>query len=169
MAGSAVGNACRLVRSCKLIALTLALFSTCAWPQTQLATVFGIVTDTSGAVIPGAEVTIVNQGTGLKRGVLTDVVGQYRLAGLPTGTYAIRIEKQGFQTQLRDGIALVSASELMINLSLSLGEREEQITVSAGLAGIDNTTSTISGIVAEQTLTELPINGRDLFNAAILE
>jgi hypothetical protein len=150
------------------LAMSLALFSACAWSQTQLATVFGTINDPSGAVIPGAEVTIVNRNTGLKRATLTDTTGQYHLPGLPTGTYTLRTEKDGFQTQAREGIGLTSASEVMINLSLAIGARSEEVTVSAGVTALDNATSTVGGIVAEKNLTELPLNGRDLFSAASL-
>ena len=118
-------------RACLLLALSLALFSSCAKPQTQLVTVFGTITDATGAVISGAQVTILNQSTGLKRDALTDLTGQYRIAGLPTGSYSVRIEKEGFQTQVRDGISLASASEIMMNLSLVVGNLKQLVTVSA--------------------------------------
>jgi Carboxypeptidase regulatory-like domain/TonB-dependent Receptor Plug Domain/TonB dependent receptor len=156
-------------RACLLLALSLALFSACAWPQTQLATIFGTVTDATGAAISGAQVAILNQSTGLKRDAPTDSTGQYHIAGLPTGTYSVRVEKEGFQSQVREGIALTSASEIMMNLSLSVGDLKQQVTVSADVPTIDNTTSTVSGLLPEQSLTELPLNGRDLFKAAILE
>lgn len=108
-----VGGKCASYRPYILIALILALFSTCAWPQTQLATAFGTITDTSGAVISGAQVTILNQSTGLKRDAPTDLTGQYHIAGLPTGNYSLRVEKVGFQTQIREGIVLTSASEII--------------------------------------------------------
>ena len=151
------------------MAVAFALFPACAWSQTQLATIFGTISDPSGAVIPGVAVTIVNQSTGLKREVLTRNAGEYRLAGLPTGNYALRAEKAGFQPQVREGIALASASEVMVNLSLAIGGREEQVTVAASATTIDNSTSTVGGLLAERSLTELPLNGRDLFTAAILE
>ena len=168
MVGTFPAAAKCISRACLLLALFVGLFSSCAWPQTQLATVFGTINDPSGAVIPGAQVTIINQGTGLKRATLTDMTGQYHLAGLPIGNYALRTEKEGFQTQTREGIALTSASEVMINLSLIMGVHPEQLTVSAGITGIDNTTSTVGGILTEKNLAELPLNGRDLFNAARL-
>ena len=152
-----------------LLALPFALFSACAWSQTQLATIFGTVSDPSSAVIPGVAVTIVNQSTGLKREVATRSTGEYRFTGLPIGTYALHAEKEGFQPQVREGIALTSASEAMVNLSLALGGRREQVTVVANVSTIDNTTSTIGGLIAERSLAELPLNGRDLFSAAILE
>jgi hypothetical protein len=159
---------CASSRPCLLLVLSLALFSAWAWSQTQLATVFGAVTDQSSAVVPGAHVAVVNQSTGLKREVLTGMTGQYHLAGLPTGNYALRIEKPGFQTQLRAGITLTSASEVMINLSLTISDQPQQVSVTASVTGIDNTTSTVGGLVAERSLAELPLNGRDLFNAASL-
>jgi len=125
--------------------------------------------DASGAVISGAQITILNQNTGLKRNASTDMTGQYHIAGLPTGNYSVRVEEEGFQTQVREGIALTSASEIMMNLSMTLGDLKQQVTVSADLAAIDNSTSTVSGLVPERSLTDLPLNGRDLFKAAILE
>jgi Carboxypeptidase regulatory-like domain/TonB dependent receptor len=156
-------------RACLLLVLSFALLAACAWPQSELATVFGTVTDSSGAVIPATQVTIVNQNTGLKRGTVTDVTGQYHLAGLPTGNYVVRAEREGFQTQVREGVALTSASGVMINFSLAVGSQPQQLTVSGDVNEIDSTTSTVGGFVGEQTLTELPLNSHNLFKAAVLE
>src|SRR5215813_6703277 len=111
-----------LPKQVSLLALSWALLSSCAWAQTQLATVFGTVTDASGAAITGAQVTLLNQSTGLKRDAPTDTMGQFHIAGLPTGNYIVRVEKEGFQTQVREGIRLTSASDIIINLSLNVGD-----------------------------------------------
>src|SRR5215510_15441562 len=87
------GTNCLSYRPWIFLATSLALFSVCAWSQTQLAAVFGTIADQSGAVVPGAQVTVVNQSTGLTREALTDMTSQYRLAGLPTGNYAVQVEK----------------------------------------------------------------------------
>src|ERR1700728_2423107 len=100
--------------SCRLRILSASLtvlFSVAAWSQTQLATVSGTIADPTGAVVPGVSITIVSQGTGLKRSALTDTAGEYRFAGLPIGNYSLRIEKAGFQSQVREGVELTSASE----------------------------------------------------------
>jgi hypothetical protein len=152
-----------------LAAVLGALFSISAWAQTQLATVSGTVADPSGAVVPGVSVTIVSQGTGLKRSAITDTAGQYRFAGLPIGNYSLRIEKTGFQSEVREGVDLTSAAEVTINSQLAIGDLQQQTTVSANVAAIDNTTSTISGLLPEQSLTELPLDNRDLFSAVALE
>ena len=156
-------------RACLLLILSFVLFPACAWPQTELATIFGTVADPSGAVVPGAQVTIVNQSTGLKRATVTDMTGRYQLAGLPTGNYVVRAAREPFRTQVREGITLTSASRFMINFSLALGSQPQQLTVNGDVNEIDSTTSTVSGILAEKSLTELPLNGRDLFKAALLE
>ena len=156
-------------RPCILSAALAALFSVGAWSQTQLATVSGTITDPSGAVVPGVSVTIVNQGTGLKRSALTDTAGEYRFAGLPTGIYYVRLEKTGFQSQVRQGIELTSAAEVKINSQLAIGDLSQQTTVSANVAAIDNTTSTVNGTLPDQSLAELPLDNRDLFSAVTLE
>jgi hypothetical protein len=152
-----------------LLILPLALLPTWTWSQPQLATVSGTITDKSGAVILRARVVIVNRGTGLERSTITDTAGVYHFSGLPPGTYTIRAEDQGFQTQVREGVALVSASEPVIDFTLTVGDIRQQVVVSANPSGIDNTTSTISGLVAEPSLTKLPLNNQDLFSAVALE
>jgi len=152
-----------------LLVLSIALTPKCAWPQSELATVFGTVSDQSGAVIPKAQITIVNQNTGLKLSTLTDMTGQYHLSGLPTGNYDVRAEREGFLTQVREGVVLTAASGVMINFPLVVGSQPQQISVSGDVNQIDSTTSTVGGIVAEQDLSELPLDARDLFKAVILE
>src|SRR6201981_370044 len=82
-------------KSVLFVFLLVALIAAPAWPQTQLGTLFGTVTDTSGAVVPGAEVSVENVSTGLKRDGRTDKKGEYQLVGLPTGRYPLRVPKKG--------------------------------------------------------------------------
>ena len=151
-----------------LFVLSLALLPKWAWSQSQLATLSGTITDKSGAVILRGRIVIANQGTGLERSTVTDAAGMYHFSGLPPGTYTIRAEDQGFQTQIREGVALVSASESVINFSLIVGDLRQQVTVNANASGIDSTSSTVSGLVGEQSLTKLPLNNQDLFSAVAL-
>jgi len=104
----------------------------------------------------------------LKRVALTDINGQYHAAGLPPGMYTVRVEKDKFQTQVLEGIALSSGAAIAINLPLRVGIVPQEVRVNAGVA-IDITTSTVSDAIAERSLTALPLNGRDLFKAAILK
>src|SRR5215510_1622506 len=116
-------------RSCIFLALLLASFSASAAPQTQLATVFGTITDPTAAVIPQAQVTVSNISTGLKRVALTDIQGQYHVAGLSPGMYTVRVEKDKFQTQVLEGIALSSGAAIAINLSLKVGTVPQEVMV----------------------------------------
>src|ERR1700722_14523009 len=120
-----------------LAAVLAALFSISTWAQTQLATVSGTITDPSGAVVPGVRITIASQGTGLKRSALTDTAGEYRFAGLPTGTYSLRLEKPGFQPQIRGGVELTSAAAITINSQLVIGDLSQETTVKTNDAAID--------------------------------
>jgi hypothetical protein len=152
-----------------LWALSFALVSTWSWSQTQPGTVFGTITDPTGAVFPGAQVTVSGVSTGSKRDAFTDTKGQYYVVGLPTGKYTIRIDKEGFQPEIREGIAISPAAAIAINLILQVGTVPQQVTARADVPKINSTTSTVSTALSERSLTELPLNGRDLFKAAILE
>jgi len=127
--------------------------------QTQLATVFGTITDPTGAVIAEAQVTVSSINTGLTRAGLTDITGHYHLAGLPPGMYAVRAEKDKFQTRVLERVSLSSGAAIAINLSLSVGTVPQDVTVNADVS-IDTTTSTVTGTIAERSLTELPLNGK---------
>src|SRR5712664_2008241 len=157
-------------KSVLFLFLLAALIPAPAWAQTQLGILFGTVTDTSGAVVPGAEVSVENVSTGLKRDGRTDKTGEYQLVGLPTGRYTLRVEKEGFQTEVREGIALSPGAAIGINLSLVVGKLSAHMTVEAGIPSVDTTTNTtVEGMIAERTLTALPLDGRDLFKTAVLQ
>ena len=156
-------------RRCVVSAALALLFSAGAWSQTQLAILSGTITDPSGAVVPGASVTIVSQSTGLKRSALTDRAGDYLFAGLPIGNYSLRIEKAGFQSQVRERVQLTSAAEVRVGLQLVIGDVSQQANVGGDVAAMDSTTSTVTGLFPEQSLSELPLDNRDLFSAVALE
>src|ERR1700752_4113395 len=155
-------------RNARLLFLLAALIATPAWAQTQLGTLFGTVTDTSGAVVPGAEVSVENVTTGLKRDGSTGKTGDYQLVSLPTGRYTLRVQKEGFQTEVREGITLSPGAAIGITLSLVVGQLSVHATVEAAVPSVDTTTTTVEGMIAERSLTALPLDGRDLFKAATL-
>jgi hypothetical protein len=104
----------------------------------------------------------------VKRVALTDITGRYQLAGLPPGMYAVRAEKENFQTAVLEEIALSPGAAIAINLSLRVGTVPQNVTVTADVA-IDTISSTVGGAIAERSLTDLPLNGRDLFKTPILQ
>src|SRR5581483_6245349 len=124
------------------------------------ASLTGRVEDASGAAIPGTNVTVTSLETGAVRTVISDEAGNYRALSLPVGRYDVKAEKMGFKAAIETGINLVVAQEAVVNLRLEIGAVGEQVTVSAEASLINTTTSSISGVVGEKQVKELPLNGR---------
>ena len=100
--------------------------------QLPTATVLGTVNDDSGAVVPGANVTIRNTETGQSRSATSSADGSYRFNALPVGNYEARVTQQGFETSVVTGITLTVSQEATINFALKVGQIEQQVTVSGG-------------------------------------
>jgi hypothetical protein len=124
------------------------------------ASLSGTVTDPTGAAVPSATVTADNLDTGIARTTLTNQAGQYELFELPIGHYQVRVNKQGFAERLRTGILLVVGQDATADLTLQLGEVKEQTTVVENVPVVNVTTQDISGLVGEQEVKALPLNGR---------
>ncbi|MGH9770253.1 MAG: carboxypeptidase regulatory-like domain-containing protein [Candidatus Acidiferrales bacterium] len=124
------------------------------------ASLSGRVTDASGAVVAAAEVTVRNVDTQVPRGAETDDAGRYQVRSLPVGEYEIHVKKQGFAEEVRTGIHLVVGEDAIVDLGLRVGEVNEQVTVNADAPPVSVTTADISGLVGEQQVKDLPLNGR---------
>ncbi len=124
------------------------------------ASIKGTVTDPSNAPVPSAAVKTRNLETGAIRNSITDDAGRYLVLSLPVGEYEIRIAKAGFQDAIRSGIHLVVGEEANVDLRLQVGVEISQITVTADAPIVTTTTKDISGLVGEQAVKELPLNGR---------
>lgn len=124
------------------------------------AALSGTVTDPSGALVQGATVTVKDIDTGATRSAITDGSGHYQASALPVGQYEIRAGKPGFTTVLRTGIRLVVGQNATVDLRLQVGDTNQQVTVNADAAPVTVTTTDISGLVAQQQIRDLPLNGR---------
>jgi hypothetical protein len=124
------------------------------------ASVSGTVTDASGAAVVGASVTVRSVDTGAARKSTTDDAGRYRVLSLAVGAYEVRAAKQGFAEEIRTGIHLVVGEEATVNLKLHLGQVTEQVTVNGDAPLVSVTTTDTSGLVGEQQVKDLPLNGR---------
>src|SRR2546428_4745639 len=123
-------------------------------------TITGTVKDTSGAAVPGAAVTVKHLETGLTRAVEADATGNYSIASLPVGEYELTAEQMGFQREVRRGINLVVGQEAVVNLTLQVGSIVQQVTVTEAAPLVNTTTTSTSGVISEQQIKELPLNGR---------
>ncbi len=145
-----------MTHQCLLVLLLLAA-PVCAQVS---ATLSGTVTDQSGAVISNARVTVKNVDIGAVRGAGTDAKGHYQFFALPVGQYEIRGAKTGFTEEIRTGVHLVVGQSATVDLNLRVGESSEQVTVNGDAPLVDVTTANILGLVGEQQIKNLPLNGR---------
>ena len=154
----------------KLIRLLLAAF-TMALPlpllaQSQAAggSIEGTVTDESGAVLPGATVTVKNSATGLTRETPTDASGLFRAPLLPVGSYDVTVFLQGFATTKRTGLTLNIGQTLAVDVTLKVASAQEEITVTAEAPLLEATRSQQSSVVNERAVANLPVNGRNFID-----
>ena len=133
------------------------------------ATVSGTVVDSSGAKVPGADVTITNVGTQIAAHTATKSDGIFVVPNLTPGNYDISASARGFSTLVRKGVTLTVGQELILNLTLQVGSVNEQVTVTAEAPTVNLANATISGVVEQRTVQELPLNGRSWTDLAALQ
>jgi hypothetical protein len=148
--------------SLSLVLLVVLLAAVTLPAQTFRGTILGTVTDPSGAVVPGANVTAKNTGTGLERSTETSADGSYALPELPIGTYSVTITQAGFQTFVATGVTVDVATERRIDAGLKAGQVSTKVEVSADqLPMVETTTNDMGGVLTAKTVEDLPVNGRD--------
>ena len=150
------------------IVLLIALGTCEIFAQTSTATIRGVVRDTTGALIPGATINVKHIDSGLTRTVLSSETGNYALSSLPVGPYEISTTMPGFKQAVRRGINLVVGQEAVIDLTLEVGANAEQVTVSEEAPLVNTTLASTSGLITEQQVKDLPLNGRSFDNLLIL-
>lgn len=147
----------------RLFVLTAAVLAALVSPVFAQATgqINGVVTDSSGGVVPGATVTAIEQQTGLSTDTISGANGRYTFPSLRPAVYEVRAVLAGFRTIRRTGLELSAYQNLTVNISLELGELSETISVAGNAANVDVTSATISEVVDQTRIVELPLNGRD--------
>ncbi len=157
---------CRMLcvhRSSRVYILILALLGMAAMPapgRAQVtASIIGTVQDPSGAYVNGAKVTVKSVETGVTREVTSDTSGNYRFLSLPLGLQELRAEMPGFKPWMSTGTNLHVGEEAVVNIALALTPADT-ITVVSAVPVVNVTNASISGIVDERQIKELPLNGR---------
>jgi outer membrane receptor protein involved in Fe transport len=136
--------------------------------QAGTASVSGTVTDTTNAAIPGASIEIRNTGTGATSKAVSDGQGRYSFPELAIGAYEVRASKMGFQTSVRSGVTLTVGSAPVVDFQLPVGQAQETVTVEANPPQVETTTSSVSSLVNQTQMRELPLNGRDFEQLILL-
>src|SRR6059058_1329901 len=150
------------------IVLLIALPTCMVFAQTSAATILGVVKDTSGALIPGVSITVKHTETGQTRTAISSETGDYNVPLLPVGAYEVSTMMPGFKQQVRRGINLVIGQQAVIDLTLEVGAAAEQITVSEEAPLVNTTLSSTSGLITEQQVKDLPLNGRSFDQLLVL-
>ncbi|HXH37689.1 MAG TPA: TonB-dependent receptor, partial [Thermoanaerobaculia bacterium] len=145
------------------IALLIAIVPFPLFAQSSTGSVSGIVSDESGAVLPGVSITALNTATGLSRTAVSNPVGHYDIPLLPPGTYSVSSELSGFSPVKYDRIVVNVGSDSAVNFKLKQGV-SESVTVTAAAPLVDTSRSEVSSVVNEKAIQNLPTNGRNFID-----
>jgi Carboxypeptidase regulatory-like domain/TonB dependent receptor len=137
--------------------------------QSSGGAIRGTITDSSGAVIQSAAVTIVQAGTGETRRLASNSAGLYDAPNLPIGTYRLTVTARGFSSGERTGIEVRVGSERVVDVELAIGAAEQTVTATSEAATVDLATSQTGGVESGKVVRELPLNGRDWTTLAALQ
>jgi outer membrane receptor protein involved in Fe transport len=146
----------------------LILIATAVAGFAQTASVQGVVTDSSQAIIAGATVVITNLETGLRRDSRTNETGNYTFNLLPVGRYRLEVSIQGFSTESLPEVKLDVDQVLRLDFALKPGTLNETVEVSASAALLDSETSTVGQVISNKSIVEMPLNGRNYLALATL-
>ena len=154
------------------LALSLLIFlvvSTSAFAQLPTATISGVVKDASGAVIPGASITATSPETGMSRTTKSASDGAYRFPAMPVGEYQVRAEQSGFQSKVQSGLRITVGQEAVLNFSLDVGSVSETVSVTAEAPLVNTTSGSLGGLVSEDRVSDLPLDGRNFNDLTLLQ
>ena len=138
----------------------------CSWPHYPLCAqnygeINGTVTDPTGAVITGANVTVTNTATNIARTVQTNTAGNYTVPFLAPGLYDVRAEQAGFKAVTRPGVQLQVGSSARINIAMEVGAVTEEVAVTGAAALLTTEGTAVGTVIENKRIVDLPLNGRD--------
>jgi hypothetical protein len=151
-----------------LLGIALLLTPQTLVAQSFTASVFGTVTDTTGAAIPNATVIAVNEATNTRNEGKSDIAGKYLIPALPPGRYRLEASASGFKKYVQSGVELAVQQQAKIDLGLQVGELTESVTVESSVSTIETSTSTIGKVVSNKAILNLPLNSRNIYSLIYL-
>src|SRR5215510_4423518 len=155
----------RTVRSLWLPSVVMMLLLTMAaapgWGQRVYGTIGGTATDSSGAAVADATVTLMNLDNGAKQTINTDTSGNYTFVNIQPGRYKLEGEKAGFKKFVREPILVQIESGLRVDISLVVGSQTETVEVTSEVPLLQPETNSLGQVVEQRSVTELPLNGRN--------
>ena len=151
-----------------IFALGLLLASASPASAQTFGQITGTITDTSGAILVGASVTVTNTQTNAVREAQTNTSGSYVFPNLLPGVYSVKVDLQGFQSKVRNGIELQVQQTARLDFSLDLGSVEVAVEVTGSAPMINVTDATVGTVIENKQILELPLNGRNFINLVSL-
>ncbi|HEV2664224.1 MAG TPA: TonB-dependent receptor [Blastocatellia bacterium] len=161
-----------MILSKRTVLFTLACLMLCGslvFGQSTSGTISGTMLDPQGNVLSGATVKIKNLATGAMREVTSNSSGYYRVTGLSPGRYEVEASAQGFAAETRGDLTLTVAEEIVVNFNLKVGVTKENVNVEVQSVTVETTGSTLSGLVDEKKIRDLPLDGRDITQLIFLQ
>jgi hypothetical protein len=157
-------------KAVQAVVLSAAVFLVCSslLAQGNLGRITGTIVDQSGGAISGATVTVLDVNRGVSRTLTTGESGEYNAPNLLPGEYSVRGEAKGFRTVEQKNIQLEVGKELRVDLTLQPGEVSQTITITETLPQIETTNATLGGTLSNETINDLPLNGRNYINLLTL-
>jgi hypothetical protein len=155
------------VVSCALFLMILTLSANLLGQQGQ-ASITGTVEDASGALLAGVHITVTNKDTSVVTKTTTNDAGRYTVLYLPVGNYIVQAEKEGFKTQIKTDLVLTAEQQAGANFTLTIGQVNEKVEVSATSQVLETESATLSESVNERAIEELPLNGRNPADLVLL-
>jgi Carboxypeptidase regulatory-like domain/TonB dependent receptor len=149
------------------VVLLTFLFAVTGFAQTT-ASIQGTVTDSTGAAIKGAKVTVKSVSQGIERTTETSDTGSYQIPALPPGTYTVEIQGGGFQTQQATNVVVSVSQNAVQNFGLKPATASEVVSVEATTPVIETTTMTVGQTIDQRTVQDIPLNGRHFVDLALL-
>ena len=144
--------------------LGMLLLSVALLAQGNFGRIMGTVADQTGAVLPGATVSIIDTQRGLARTLITDAAGEYNAPTLIPGIYTVRVEMKGFQTTNRENVELEVGKEVRVDLTPRPGEQSQSVTITEAIPLVDTASATLGGTLANAEINDMPLNGRNYQN-----
>ena len=152
-----------------LLTLGILLFlPSAAWAQRDTGSIAGTVKDPSGAVVPGAKVTVTNVNTGAQFVTRTDPSGEYVASPLLIGRYRVAVAKPGFKTTVVGPFAIQIQQRAEVDVTLQVGQAIQTIQVQATTPILETQTSSLGQVVNNRQVVDLPLNGRNFAQLALL-
>ena len=153
---------------CLMIIVAVLALSFVAFAQVERGTITGTVTDAKGAAIPGATVRVTEESTNQATSLQTDNAGQYTVGNLTPGSYTVQVEREGFETHINKSFVIQVSQTARLDVAMTVGMVTQSVEVTTAVPLLQSENASVGQVITTQAISELPLNGRNLAQLAII-